>query len=390
MQWEVASDYRFRHVVRSGRAWTGPFRDHTVKVDAHGLQPDRWWYYRFTYRGVRSRIGRTRTAPAPQATPDHLRLGVVSCANLQAGYFSAYRHLAARDDLHAVLHLGDYLYEYGPGDYGMGSDDVDVRKHAPAHEMVSLSDYRRRHGQYKSDRDLQALHAKYPMIATWDDHEVTNDQWNGGAENHQPGEGRYFRRRARAHRAYDEWMPALLHGTARLGDGDRLFRRLRFGRLAELSMLDLRTYRSQQAGVVNPPPDSDGGVSDPDRTITGDAPDGVAQGLARPGPRAVEAGRQPGDDRAGHLRAGAARRARADRRRHRPAARRRPALQRRPVGRLHRRPPRGLRPHPRHRREGRALPHRRHPLRLGLRAAVRRRDRAAVATPPAWSSCAPR
>ncbi len=268
--WEVATDYRFRHVVRRGRTFTGAWRDHTVKVDATGLKPARWYFYRFRYQGVRSRIGRTRTAPAETATPRNLRFGVVSCANLQAGYFSAYRHLARRNDLHAVLHLGDYLYEYGPGEYGMGQDNVDVRRHVPAREMVGLGDYRRRHGQYKTDADLQKLHARFPMIVTWDDHEVTNDQWRNGAENHDPGEGDYVKRRARAHRAYDEWMPCLMDGSARLGDGSRLFRRLRFGTLAELSMLDLRTHRDEQVGLTpSPVPDPDAEVNDPARTITG-------------------------------------------------------------------------------------------------------------------------
>ena len=112
--------------------------------------------------------------------------------------------------------------------------------------MVSLADYRQRHAQYKTDADLQDLHAAYPWIITWDDHEVTNDQCGAGAENHTPAdEGDYRARRARAHRAYDEWMPVRMDGTARLRDGDRLFRRLRFGRLAEISMLDLRSYRSE-------------------------------------------------------------------------------------------------------------------------------------------------
>nr|WP_281363267.1 alkaline phosphatase D family protein [Nocardioides perillae] len=199
-----------------------------------------------------------------------MRLGVVSCANLQAGFFSAYRHLARRRDLHAVLHLGDYLYEYAPGQYGRGQGNEDVRRHVPAREMVSLADYRQRHAQYKRDPDLQDLHALAPMIVTWDDHEVTNDQWRDGAENHDASEGDYVRRRARAHRAYDEWMPVLMDGTARLGDGARLYRRLQFGQLAELSMLDLRTYRSQQVGgVPTPVPNPDATVSDPDRTILG-------------------------------------------------------------------------------------------------------------------------
>ncbi|WP_370248032.1 alkaline phosphatase [Nocardioides sp.] len=265
--WEVARDRDFRRVVKRGTVMTGADRDHTVKFDVTGLRPATWYYYRFTCRGERSRVGRTRTAPARRSSPRNLRFGVVSCANLQAGWFSAYRGLAARDDLHAVLHLGDYLYEYGPGQYGLGRDNVDVRPHDPPHEMVSLSDYRRRHAQYKTDPDLQDAHAKFPWIITWDDHEVTNDQWRGGAENHQAGEGDYRRRRAKAHRAYDEWMPVRMDSTARLGDGDRLYRRLRFGTLAEISMLDLRTYRTEQpASPVSP---GGGGADDPDATITG-------------------------------------------------------------------------------------------------------------------------
>ncbi|GAA5145840.1 alkaline phosphatase D family protein [Nocardioides marinquilinus] len=271
--WEVARDARFRRVVRRGTVTTGPDRDHTVKVDARGLRPATSYHYRFTLRGHHSRVGRTRTAPGATATPRRVRFGVVSCSNWQAGFFAAYRGLARRDDLDAVLHLGDYLYEYGPGGYGEGPDEVDVRRHDPAHEIVSLADYRRRHAQYKTDPDLQDAHARHPWIVTWDDHEVANDQWAGGAENHQPGEGGYRRRRAHAHRAYDEWMPVRLDSTARLGDGTRLYRRLRFGRLAEISMLDLRTYRSEQVETAapTPVPAAEAEVSDPDRTITGTA-----------------------------------------------------------------------------------------------------------------------
>ncbi len=265
VRWEVADDPSFRWVVRRGRAVTGPWRDHTVKVDVGGLRPARWYWYRFTWQGRTSRVGRTRTAPAPDASPDRLRWGVVSCANLQAGWFSAYRHLAARDDLDLVLHLGDYLYEYAPTEYGAGQQDTDVRAHVPAREIVSLADYRQRHAQYKADPDLADLHARLPFVVTWDDHESANDAWRRGAENHQPDEGGWRRRRARAHRAYDEWMPARMSATADLGDGTRLYRRLRFGQLAELSMLDLRTYRDQQVAT----PLVDGEVSDPDRTITG-------------------------------------------------------------------------------------------------------------------------
>jgi len=262
VRWEVARDARFRHVVRRGVFRTGPSRDHTVKVDVGGLDPATWYHYRFVVDRsdgpVRSRVGRTRTAPAADSRPERLRLGFASCANFPDGFFAAYRGLAERDDLHAVVHLGDYLYESGSSG---------LRAHQPAHEIVTLADYRQRHAQYKTDPDLQAAHAKFPWIVTWDDHEVTNDAYRDGAENHDPGEGSYARRRARAHRAYDEWMPARLDGTAALGDGTRLYRRLRFGRLAELSMLDLRSYRDQQVAV----PGLDTSVDDPDRTITGEA-----------------------------------------------------------------------------------------------------------------------
>jgi alkaline phosphatase D len=190
----------------------------------------------------------------------------VSCSNWEAGYFSPYRHLAARDDLDAVLHMGDYLYEYGTGEYAYGQANRVIRAHEPAHEMVTLADYRQRHAQYKTDPDLQALHAAVPWITTWDDHETANDAWDGGAENHQPGEGDWATRKAVARTAYDEWMPVRLSGTSALGDGVQVYRHLQFGTLADLSMLDLRTYRSQQAAQTDL-----GAVGDPSRTITGDA-----------------------------------------------------------------------------------------------------------------------
>ncbi len=264
VSWQVASDRAFTQVVSSGDVWTGAARDHTVKVDATELRPATTYFYRFVLDGELSRVGRTRTAPAPFATPANLRFGVVSCANWQAGYFSAYGHLADHE-LDAVIHLGDYLYEYGPGEYGAGQQDVDIRRHLPRHEIVSLADYRMRHGQYKTDRQLQRLHASAPFIATWDDHESANDAYKGGAENHQPSsEGGWLRRRRRAHRAYDEWMPVRMSGTSAVRDGDRLYRRFRFGLLADLSMLDLRTYRDKQVEQ-----DQLEDADDPDRTITG-------------------------------------------------------------------------------------------------------------------------
>jgi alkaline phosphatase D len=273
VRWQVASDPDFDRLVARGTVVTGADRDHTVKLEADGLAPGTTYWYRFLVRGEASPVGRTRTAPAPDSDPGRLRFGIVSCANLQAGYFSSYRHLARRDDLDAVLHLGDYVYEYAPGEYGYGFENRDIRPHHPPREMVTLADYRMRHGQYKQDPDLQALHAKTPFIVTWDDHESTNDAWRGGAENHDPAtEGDWRDRYADATRAYDEWMPVRMGESADAGDGTQLFRRLQFGTLAELSMLDLRSYRSQQVHLTpTPVPDPSGDVSDPDRTITGDA-----------------------------------------------------------------------------------------------------------------------
>ncbi|MEV0328007.1 alkaline phosphatase D family protein [Micromonospora echinospora] len=256
VSWQVAADPDFQDTTAEGVTSTGPGRDHTVKVEVTGLAPATTYWYRFGYGGTWSTVGRTTTSPPPDAAVDRLRLGVVSCANWEAGWFSAYRHLAARDDLNLVVHLGDYLYEYGTGQFDAGG--TVVRPVQPAHETLTLTDYRIRHALYKTDPDLQALHAAVPWVITWDDHEVANDQWSGGAENHTPGtEGDYATRLAAARQAYFEWMPV------RAGADGAIHRRLRFGQLAELSMLDLRSYRSRQASGT--------AVDDPTRTITGDA-----------------------------------------------------------------------------------------------------------------------
>jgi alkaline phosphatase D len=262
--WQVATDPGFRRMVARGSFVTGPERDHTVKLDATGLAPATTYFYRFLLGKTASPTGRTRTAPAAGDSPDRLRMGVVSCSNWEAGWFSPYRHLASRGDLDAVLHLGDYVYEYGTGTYANGPDNVVVRSHDPSHEMVSLSDYRRRHAQYKTDPDLQSLHAAVPWVTTWDDHETANDAWRDGAENHQAGEGDWATRKAVARAAYDEWMPVRLSGSSALGDGVQIYRHLQFGRLADLTMLDLRTYRDQQAAATEM-----GTVDDPGRTIAG-------------------------------------------------------------------------------------------------------------------------
>ncbi|MEV4918018.1 alkaline phosphatase D family protein [Streptomyces tirandamycinicus] len=268
VSWEIAEDKGFARVVAGGLTTTTAATDHTVKVDVRGLRPATAYFFRFTSGGNVSATGRTRTAPAADAAAPGVRFGVVSCANWESGYFAAYRHLAARADLDAVLHLGDYIYEYGTGSYP--ADKYVVRRHEPAHEITTLSDYRARHGTYKTDPDLQAMHAAHPLVAIWDDHEIANDAWAGGAENHTPGtEGDYAARAAAAKRAYFEWMPV------RTSTEGTVYRRLRFGKLADLHLLDLRSFRSEQASVGS------GKVDDPERTITGRAQlDWLKAGLA--------------------------------------------------------------------------------------------------------------
>lgn len=260
VSWQMARDPGFADIVRSGTVSTSADTDHTVKIDVDGLAPATTYHYRFTAAGESSETATTRTAPAADADVARLRFGVVSCSNWESGYFSAYRHLADRPDLDAIIHLGDYIYEYETGGFE-GKFGV-VRVHDPVHEIVTLSDYRIRHGQYKSDPDLQAAHRGVPWICTWDDHESANDSYDTGAENHQPAtEGDWATRKANSVRAYYEWMPVRAAGTA---NNRHLYRRLRFGTLMELSMLDLRTYRSKQ--VL---PFQGEQVDSPDRTITG-------------------------------------------------------------------------------------------------------------------------
>lgn len=240
--WSVAKDPKLTQVVARGEVETHGGRDFTVKVDVEGLLPATTYYYRFESRGSQSPVGRTRTLPASGV--DRVRLGVASCANLPFGYFNAYASLARRNDLDAVLHLGDYFYEYENGKYGDGTKLH--RLPAPAKEIVALSDYRERYATYRADPDLQAVHRQHPFIAVWDDHELANDTWWGGAENHNPdrGEGEWIARRSAAVRAYYEWMPVRENLQTKL---PRIYRTFAFGDLADLVMLDTRLVgRDQQ------------------------------------------------------------------------------------------------------------------------------------------------
>ncbi|MDJ0466493.1 alkaline phosphatase D family protein [Streptomyces sp. H27-C3] len=268
VSWELALDARFTRVVRRGTVTAHPEFHHSVRADVGGLAPDRVYHYRFRAGTWISPVGRTRTAPAPGARINDLKLAAVSCQAYHDGYFTPYKHLAD-EDLDVVFHLGDYLYEYAVNATGGARAYTD--RTLPAlfnRETTSLEDYRLRYALYKSDPDLRAAHAAHPFVVTWDDHETENNYAGGTPENDVPPE-EFLLRRAAAYRAYWENQP--LRAPQRPDGADmRLYRRLSFGRLAQFDILDTRQYRSNQAygdGWQLPGPESDA----PSRTMMGKA-----------------------------------------------------------------------------------------------------------------------
>ncbi len=254
VRYRVARDPLLTEVLIDAYVVTDSTRDFTVKVDAAGLQPATTYYYQFEAGNLQSPIGRTKTLPV--GAVERLRFAFTSCSNYPAGYFSTYRHMAARSDLDAVFHLGDYLYESGGG-------GVDGRDHSKGAEIVTLDDYRARHAQYRGDADLQAMTRQHPMICVWDDHESTNDSWSGGAQNHQPDtEGDWFERKSVSIQAYFEWLPIRLVDPA---DPQRIWRQFVFGDLVDLMMLDTRLY-----GRDEPLSQAFVEVNDPNRQLLGD------------------------------------------------------------------------------------------------------------------------
>ncbi|MDM0051981.1 alkaline phosphatase [Variovorax sp. J22R115] len=236
LTWEVASDSNFGAIVARGTIGSGPEQDYTVKVDATGLQPASVYFYRFFLGSEASPVGRTKTLPVGSVS--QVRLAVVSCSNFPAGYFNVCADLAKRTDIDAVLHLGDYIYEYGVLGYASQLAIAIDRESTPSREILSLDDYRQRHRQNRSDPDLVALHAKLPVIAVWDDHDVANNAWSGGAQNHDPAnEGSFAARRAAATQAFREWLPIRMPDAA---DPQKIYRSFDFGTLASLHMLDTR------------------------------------------------------------------------------------------------------------------------------------------------------
>lgn len=243
VNWYVATDVKMANIVQQGQFTTDADRDYTVKVDVTGLNAGTTYYYGFEALDHSSLIGRTKTLPA--SSVDHLKFAVVSCSNYEAGYFNAYRAIGERNDLDAVLHLGDYIYEYGVFEYGI---DDELRQNQPEDEIVSLADYRMRYSLYRLDPDLRRAHQQHPFISVWDDHESANDAYKDGAENHTEGEeGTWTDRKAISRQVYAEWMPIR-------GEAQQIYRSMRYGDLVDLIMIDTRLEgrTKQPFSIVDP------------------------------------------------------------------------------------------------------------------------------------------
>jgi len=255
VDWEMATDTAFANIIASGMYTTDIDRDYTVKLDVAGLNAATTYYYRFSALGGTSITGRTRTAPAGNS--EHLKFAVASCNNYQSGYFSAFGRLAERNDIDAVLHLGDFIYEYQTGGYGY-TEEVG-RGHQPDHEILGLSDYRIRYSYYRLDDDLRRAMQQHPFILIWDDHEVANDAWLNGANNHTDNEGDYADRKSAATQALFEWVPIRDNAT------QTVYRSFSYGNMADVIMLDTRhEARAEQVDTLEDPT-----LTDPDRYLLG-------------------------------------------------------------------------------------------------------------------------
>jgi alkaline phosphatase D len=276
LEWQVSSSMDFGKPVAEGSVMASPDRDWCTKASATGLEPDSWYYFRFVAPdGSASPIGRTRTLP--EGPTAKFRMAVFSCSNFGFGYFNSYAHAAEANDVDLVLHLGDYIYEYGRGTYPSPGQANTDRTLYPESEIVALADYRTRYATYRADPDLQRLHQLLPMISVWDDHESTNDSWKDGAQNHQPEtEGDWQVRKAIAKRVYREWMPVSdeVYTTYEVGDLATLFKldtRLE-GREEQFSLQELLEGKDNpEAMVAALAAFRDGEWADPERQLLGRA-----------------------------------------------------------------------------------------------------------------------
>ena len=262
VRYEVATDDSFRRILHAGAVLAEPANAHSVHVEIAGLEPARWYWYRFATAGEVSPIGRTRTAPAAGASPDGLRFAFASCQQYEHGFYTAYRHMA-EEDLDLVIHLGDYIYEAATDAYSAPGGNV---RHHVGLEATTLEGYRQRHAQYRTDPDLQAAHAAFPWVVTWDDHEVENN-YAGDISQHNDPPALFRARRAAAYQAYWEHMPLSPAGAGK-GADLRIYRRLAFGRLLDLNVLDTRQYRTDQPCGDKSPGDCPARRA-PTQTITG-------------------------------------------------------------------------------------------------------------------------
>jgi alkaline phosphatase D len=260
VRWELSEDDSFRSIVRNGTEYATPQLGHSVHVELSGLQPDRWYWYRFHCGDATSPVGRTRTMPASETLPNRLRFAFASCQHFENGLYTAYEHMA-KEELDLVLHLGDYIYEKE----GM---DGRVRKHL-GQEITTLNDYRRRYAQYRSDIHLQKMHSLCPWAVVWDDHELDNNYAGAISEELGVSPEELLRRRANSYQAYYENMP-LRRSCLPKGADLTLHRTIRFGRLAQFEMLDTRQYRTDQPNGDRQKP-LEGAVFDPKATMLGDA-----------------------------------------------------------------------------------------------------------------------
>jgi alkaline phosphatase D len=236
VRWQIATDDGFRTVVDEGWTLAAPELAHAVHVTVHALQPDRWYWYRFRVGDIYSPVGRTRTLPAQMAPTQRLRFAFASCQDYENGYYAAYRGMAA-EDLDLVVHLGDYIYEYGP--------DLSKPRQHNSPKIRSLTEYRNRYALYKSDPHLQAAHRAFPWLVTPDDHEVENNYANMISEDPALDPAAFLAQRADAYQAYYEHMPLRIVSKPR-DSNIQLYRRHTYGDLAEFSVLDTRQYRSDQ------------------------------------------------------------------------------------------------------------------------------------------------
>lgn len=268
VRWKVARDKDLQNIVASGTTSTDSSVDYTVHVDVMGLAPATYYYFAFEALGKSSIVGRTKTAPAANQTVDRMRFGVVSCVNYPRGYFNGFAAMAANNDLDAIIHLGDYIYEYEEGGYGY--NEAVNRPIEPDNEITSLSDYRIRYSLYRLDPDLMRAHQLYPFVTVWDDHETADNSYKEGANNHTEGaEGAWPERKAAGIKAYNEWLPLRLIDPAK---PEIIHRTLHYGGLMDLIMLDTRLEgRDKQAAQFSATVGPTSEYLDSTRTLLGQA-----------------------------------------------------------------------------------------------------------------------